>query len=121
MKIKILKTIFLIMTFAILFSTQVMAIESMAGSAQVVTAAPGVSGITSAGSKIAGIVAAIGVAVALVMLIWIAITYITAAPSEKADIKKSATAYLIGAVLIFIASGVLALIASFADGLFPVD
>ena len=79
--------------------------------------AAGTQGIRSAGQNIAGIAATIGVAVAVVILIWLAIKYITAAPSDKADIKKSATAYVIGAILLFAASGVLALIQSFADQL----
>ena len=76
--------------------------------------AAGTGGIKQAGQNIAGIAATIGVAVAVVILIWLAIKYITAAPSDKADIKKSAVAYVIGAVLLFAASGVLALIQSFA-------
>ena len=76
--------------------------------------AAGTGGIKNAGSNIAGIAATIGVAVALVILITLAIKYITAAPSDKADIKKSAVAYVIGAVLLFAASGVLALIQGFA-------
>lgn len=76
--------------------------------------AAGTEGISTAGSNIAGIAATVGVGVAIVILIWLAIKYITAAPSDKADIKKSATAYVIGAILLFAASGVLALIQTFA-------
>lgn len=76
--------------------------------------AAGTEGISTAGSNIAGIAATIGVGVAIVILIWLAIKYITAAPSDKADIKKSATAYVFGAILLFAASGVLALIQTFA-------
>ena len=79
--------------------------------------AQGTQGIQNAGSNIAGIAATVGIAVALVILIWLAIKYITAAPSDKADIKKSATAYVIGAVLLFAASGVLGLIQAFGTQL----
>lgn len=74
--------------------------------------------ITDAGGQIAGIAAAIGAGVAIVMLLWLAIKYMTAAPDEKANIKKTATIYIIGAVLLFAASGVLGLIRGFGEGLF---
>lgn len=79
--------------------------------------AKGTEGINKAGQNIAGIISVVAVAVALVILITLAIKYITAAPSDKADIKKSAVAYVIGAVLLFAASGVLALIQNFATDL----
>ena len=50
---------------------------------------------------ILGIVQVVGVAVAVIMLVVLAIKYISAAPSEKADIKKSAFIYIIGALLLF--------------------
>ena len=80
---------------------------------------PGDAGtkIETAGGKVAGLISVIAAAVAIVILIWLAIKYITAAPSDKADIKKSAVAYVIGAVLLFAASGVLALIQNFATDL----
>lgn len=59
----------------------------------------------------------IGVGVAVLMLIVLAIKYISAAPSEKAEIKKSATIYVVGAVLLFAASGILGIIQSFAQNL----
>ena len=55
--------------------------------------------------------------IAVIMLIVLAIKYISAAPSEKADIKKSATIYIVGAVLLFAASGVLAIIQGFAENI----
>ena len=81
---------------------------------------PGSAGddIKNAGSKIAGLISVIAAAVAISILIWLAIKYMSAAPSDKADIKKSAVTYVIGAVLLFAASGVLGIIASFGQGLF---
>ena len=64
----------------------------------------GTGDIQGAASKIAGVVAVIASGVAITMLIWLAAKYMTAAPSEKADIKKSATTYVIGAVILFAAS-----------------
>ncbi len=39
--------------------------------------------------------------VAVAMLVVLAIKYISAAPAEKADIKKSAFIYVVGALLLF--------------------
>lgn len=67
---------------------------------------------------ILGIVQIVAVAVAVIMLIVLAIKYISSAPDEKASIKKSAVTYVVGAVLLFGASGVLGLIKGFADSAF---
>lgn len=64
---------------------------------------------------IIGFVQVIGMAAAVIMLIVLAIKYVSAAPSEKADIKKSAIVYVIGAVLLFAATGVLQLVKGLAD------
>lgn len=63
---------------------------------------------------ILGIAQVIGIAIAVIMLIVLAIKYISAAPSDKADIKKSATAYIVGAVVLFAASGIIQIIKNFA-------
>lgn len=67
--------------------------------------------------QIAGIAAAVGATAAIVILLWLAIKYMIAAPEEKAGIKKSATIYFIGAIILFGASGLLALIRGFIEGL----
>lgn len=63
---------------------------------------------------ILGITQVIGVAVAVIMLIVLAIKYISAAPGDKAEIKKHAVVYIVGAVVLFAASGILGLIKNFA-------
>lgn len=55
-----------------------------------------------------------GSGIAVIMLIVLAIKYLTAAPSDKADIKKSAMIYIVGAVILFSASGILGIIRRFA-------
>lgn len=64
----------------------------------------------------AAIVAArtIGVGIALVILIVISCKYMISAPGDRADIKKNAVPYLIGAVVLFGASGILGIIGKFA-------
>ena len=63
---------------------------------------------------ILGIAQVIGVAIAVIMLIVLAIKYISAAPGDKAEIKKHAVVYIVGAVVLFAASGILQIIKSFA-------
>jgi len=64
---------------------------------------------------ILGVVQVIGVAVAVIMLIVLAIKYISAAPNDKAEIKKHAVVYIVGAVVLFAASGILGIIRGFAN------
>ncbi len=57
----------------------------------------------------------VGVGVAVIMLIVLAIKYISASPGDKADIKKHAVVYVVGAVVLFAASGILQIIKTFAS------
>lgn len=56
----------------------------------------------------------VGSGVAVIMLIVLAIKYISAAPGDKAEIKKHAVVYIVGAVVLFAASGILGIIQNFA-------
>ena len=56
----------------------------------------------------------IGVGVAVIMLIVLAIKYISAAPSDKAEIKKHIVVYVVGAVVLLAACGILEIIKRFA-------
>ncbi len=69
----------------------------------------------SIGGKILAVVQIVGVAVAIIMLIFVAIKYLSAAPNDKAEIKKHAVVYIVGAVVLFGASGILQIIRDFAD------
>lgn len=61
----------------------------------------------------------IGVGVAVIMLIVLAIKYISAAPSDKAEIKKHMVVYVVGAIVLFAASGILQIIKNFAGMVKP--
>ena len=56
----------------------------------------------------------VGMGVAIIMLIVLAVKYISAAPGDKAEIKKHAVVYIVGAVVLFGASGIVGLIRNFA-------
>ena len=61
------------------------------------------------------VVQVVGVGVAVIMLVVLAIKYIAAAPSDKAEIKKHAVVYVVGAIVLFAASGILGIIRTFAS------
>ena len=119
MKSKTMK-IMLLLTMTLMMISIMTITPVMAYSVPIVT--PQDSGVTgqieNAGGQVAGIIAAVAAGVAIVILIWLAIKYMTASASDKADIKKSAVPYAIGAILLFAASGVLGLIQTFGSGLF---
>lgn len=56
----------------------------------------------------------IAFAAGVIMLMFLGIKFVTASPEGKAEIKKSAIIYLVGAVLLFAAGGVLSLVRSLA-------
>lgn len=115
------KTIFRILSIALMIVMLTMAIHNVAFADEYAYTPRGDQGGTTATkfqsilNVILGIVQVIGIAIAVIMLIVLAIKYISAAPSDKADIKKSATAYIIGAVVLFAASGVIQIIKNFAN------
>ena len=54
---------------------------------------------------------------AVVMLIVLAIKYISAAPNDKAEIKKHAVVYIVGAIVLFAASALLGILKNFTTGI----
>ncbi|MDR0978978.1 MAG: TrbC/VirB2 family protein [Lachnospiraceae bacterium] len=76
--------------------------------------------VQSAAGSILGIVQVVAIAVAVIMLIVLAIKYISSAPNDKAEIKKHAVIYVVGAILLFGASGILELIKQFSTDAFNV-
>ena len=77
------------------------------------------SGASTSLQKIIGaaitIVQVVGSGVAIIMLVVLAIKYISAAPGDKAEIKKHAVVYVIGAIVLFAASGILGIVKNFAQ------
>lgn len=65
--------------------------------------------------QILGIVQVVAIGIAVIMLIILGVKYLAAAPAEKADIKKGMMIYVVGAILLFGASGILQLIKNFAQ------
>lgn len=68
-------------------------------------------------SSVITIARIIGVTVAIVMLLAVAMKYMSAAPGEKADIKKSAVVYVVGAIVLFAVTGLLTIINKFSSNI----
>lgn len=73
--------------------------------------------VTKVISSLINIIQVIGTGVAIIMLIVLAIKYISAAPGDKADIKKHAVVYVVGAVVLFAATGILQIVKNFAGNI----
>ena len=75
--------------------------------------------VTNPVTKISGAVITIArvicAAVAVTMLAILGMKYMLAAPSEKADIKKHAIVYIVGALVMFACTGILTIIQKFAE------
>lgn len=77
------------------------------------------SSINSILGAILTIIQVVGAGGAVIMLIVLAIKYMVAAPGDKADIKKSAAIYILGAVILFSTSGILGIIRKFSGNVKP--
>ena len=67
--------------------------------------------------SILGYLQIISGAIAIIMLVVLAIKYISAAPNDKAEIKKHAVVYVVGAVCLFGAAGILGVVKNFGMSL----
>lgn len=70
--------------------------------------------VKSVAGSIITIARVICAGVAVAMLTILGIKYMSSAPSEKADIKKHAVPYVVGAVIMFGCTGILSIIEQFA-------
>ncbi len=59
----------------------------------------------------------VGVAVAVVVLLALAMKYMTAAPGDKADVKKGLITYVIGACVFFGVVGILEIISNLGNAI----
>jgi len=71
--------------------------------------------ILKAGKNIIGIAQIIGVGVAVTMLTVLGISYMVASPGDKAEIKKHAVVYVVGAIFIFATSAIVSIAKTLAS------
>ena len=58
------------------------------------------------GNMLLGFFQVVGYIAAVIVLVWLGVKYIMASPEGKAEIKKQAFAYVLGAVLLFAAGSI---------------
>lgn len=79
----------------------------------------GTSRVTNMGSSILGVVQVVGISVGVIMLIVLGIKYMwmSSNAGDKASIKEKLIPYVIGAIIMFGGSGLLGIIAKFAQNM----
>lgn len=97
------------MISTVVFATPDETLKSLTGN----TGAAG--GITTTANNIIGVVQVICYAAAVVMLVILGVKFITASPEGKAEIKKSAIQYVIGAIIVFAAGTLLGIISNVSN------
>ena len=106
------KTLTKIITILLIIATilgavnMVFAVDIPSGTATGVTG----TGLDTTTSNIIGIVQFVCYAAAVILLVILGVKWISAAPDAKADIKKSAVIYVVGAALVFAAGAILQVI-----------
>lgn len=97
------------MVYAYDYSSQITSLEGSQGDTSINATATNIVGAVIA------VMRTVAVGVAIIMLIAVAIKYMSSAPGERAEIKKHAVIYVVGAIVLFGASGILGIIAKFAN------
>lgn len=71
--------------------------------------------LKNVGSSIASIIRNVGIILALIILMILGIKYMLGSAEDKADYKKSMIPYIVGAVLLFGASGIAQVVVSLSN------
>ena len=72
---------------------------------------------TSALENVLAVTKVVTAGIALIMLTILAMKYMLSAPGERAEIKKHAVVYIVGAVIMLASSGLLSILEGFAGNL----
>jgi TRAP-type C4-dicarboxylate transport system permease small subunit len=105
------KVMSLVLTFALLMSMTATVFAIPTPNTGKVTT----SGMSNVASNALGFVQWFGYALAVGMLLYIGIKYMMASANEKADLKKGSISYVIGAVIIFGATGLITIAQNLAN------
>lgn len=81
------------------------------------TQLPSTNEVVSKLNEIIGIVQIIGVGIAIITLMALAIKYMVSSIGDRAEIKKHAVVYVVGAVFLFGTSGLLQIVKTFAGSM----
>lgn len=111
--IKIITALFIIAMLATMvmsvFATPTDVLDKVKGDTD---KAMSVGGLSSTIKNVIGVVQVICYSAAVIMLILVGVKFITASPEGKAEIKKAAIQYVIGAIIVFAAGTLLGIIAN---------
>jgi len=118
-KVVVLTLIIMIAVLAI-YPTVSLAWDPKAEITEIEAATPSGSVKTSAQKIVNGVLQVIKVVaagVAIIMLIFLAMKYMMASAGDKAEIKKHAVVYVVGALVLFATSGILSIIQAFSSNI----
>ena len=77
----------------------------------------GADDVTNITNMVIYVIQIIAFAAAVIMLIFVGIKFLTASPEGKAEVKKIAVIYVVGAILLFAATGILQIVRSLANNI----
>ena len=66
---------------------------------------------------IVSVIRIVGTGIALIMLVAVAIKYMSSAPGDRAEIKKHAVIYVVGAIVLFGGAQLIGIIQNFASNI----
>lgn len=119
--LKIVSVLMIVMIVMVIFSNTTLAAINWKSSIDTMANASDKSSASQSAQNIVGSIIAvtrvIAVGIAIIMLVVLAMKYMMAAPGDKADIKKHAVIYVVGAIVLFAAQGILGIISQFAGSI----
>ena len=112
--VKVISTILMVILLVSMFSSVVMASDPASQVKNFTSSnnTPGKAEIQGLAGNVISILTTVGIAVAIIILLILGIKYMMGSASEKAEYKKTMIPYLVGAILIFGASGIAKLVIS---------
>lgn len=114
---KIVSTLLLVAMLCMI-GTQVLATGGYIDPGQLTGTEPSGTDIQGVGNTIIGIIQAVGSIIAVIVLLILGIKYMMGSAEEKAEYKKTMLPYLIGAVILLLASNIVGAIFNTVGGLF---
>ena len=117
-KSKIIKAVIIALAMVMVISNVALATD-YASLIDTMKDAPGDDTLNSSVQGIVGAIISvtriIAVGVAIIMLAAVAMKYMSSAPGDRAEIKKHAVIYVVGAIILFAAAGILGIIQTLAS------
>ncbi len=77
----------------------------------------GATDVSNVAGMVIYVIQIIAFTAAVIMLIFLGIKFLTASPEGKAEVKKSAVIYVVGAILLFAATGILGIVRNLAGSI----